>query len=125
VRRAVPVALASLALALAGCGGDDGDEAAPPPPPAPTETTGTETETETDDESADGAAVFASAGCGSCHTFTPAGSSASIGPNLDDTALSADEIEEQVRAGGGGMPAFEGDLTDDEIDAVSEYVAEG
>jgi mono/diheme cytochrome c family protein len=30
-----------------------------------------------------GKAVFASAGCGSCHTFTPAGSSGTVGPNLD------------------------------------------
>jgi len=30
-----------------------------------------------------GAAIFASAGCGGCHTFTPAGSNGAIGPNLD------------------------------------------
>jgi cytochrome c551/c552 len=36
-----------------------------------------------------GKAVFISAGCGACHTFAPAGTSASVGPNLD-TAPSAD-----------------------------------
>src|SRR5215211_1523140 len=35
----------------------------------------------------DGAAVFQSAGCGSCHTFTPAGASGQVGPNLDDVSL--------------------------------------
>ena len=30
-----------------------------------------------------GKAVFTSAGCAACHTFTPAGSTATIGPNLD------------------------------------------
>ena len=129
MRRVVFLALAAIVLALAGCGGDDdGDEATPPPPPPPAETgTDTETETETDDdgEVTDGAAVFASAGCGSCHAFTPAGSSATIGPNLDDTSFSVEEIEAQVRSGGGGMPAFEGDLSDDEIAAVAEYVAAG
>jgi cytochrome c2 len=30
-----------------------------------------------------GKAVFTSAGCAACHTFTPAGSKATIGPNLD------------------------------------------
>ena len=30
-----------------------------------------------------GKTVFASAGCGSCHTFTPAASSGTLGPNLD------------------------------------------
>ena len=30
-----------------------------------------------------GKALFSSSGCSSCHTFTPAGSSGTIGPNLD------------------------------------------
>src|SRR5579859_735890 len=33
-----------------------------------------------------GKAVYASAPCGSCHTFTPAGSSGKIGPDLDKLA---------------------------------------
>jgi cytochrome c551/c552 len=36
-----------------------------------------------------GKAVFTSSGCGACHTFAPAGSSSTVGPNLD-TAPSAD-----------------------------------
>lgn len=36
-----------------------------------------------------GKTVFASSGCGSCHTFQPAGSTGTIGPNLD-TAPTAD-----------------------------------
>jgi mono/diheme cytochrome c family protein len=39
--------------------------------------------------------------------------------------LSKDEIEEQVRNGGGGMPPFEGQLSDAEIEAVSDFVDEG
>jgi cytochrome c551/c552 len=31
----------------------------------------------------DAKAIFTSAGCGACHTFTPAGTSGTIGPNLD------------------------------------------
>ena len=31
-----------------------------------------------------GEAVFAAAGCGGCHTLEAAGSSGSVGPNLDD-----------------------------------------
>jgi sulfite dehydrogenase len=126
MRRAVllPAALllALLALAVSACGGDDDESSSPPPPPPPaeTETTGGDT-----GETVDGAAVFASAGCGSCHTFTPAGSSGSVGPNLDDTSFSVDAIEERVRNGSGPMPAFEGDLSDAEIAAVAEYVASG
>jgi cytochrome c551/c552 len=38
---------------------------------------------------ANGKAVFSSAGCSSCHTFTAAGSSGTIGPNLDSLAGNA------------------------------------
>ena len=32
----------------------------------------------------DGKAIFASAGCGGCHTLKAAGASGNVGPNLDD-----------------------------------------
>jgi cytochrome c oxidase subunit II len=32
-----------------------------------------------------GKGVFLSAGCGACHTFAPAGTKATVGPNLDKT----------------------------------------
>jgi mono/diheme cytochrome c family protein len=83
--------------------------------------TATETATETE-EDVDGEAVFASAGCGSCHRFEPAGSAGTIGPPLDGIDLSKDEIATQVRNGGGGMPAFGDRLSDDEIDAVADFV---
>jgi mono/diheme cytochrome c family protein len=92
-----------------------------------TETAETEAETATEtaaatEEDVDGEAVFASAGCGSCHRFEPAGSSGTIGPPLDGIDLSKDEIATQVRNGGGGMPAFGDRLSDDEIDAVADFV---
>jgi cytochrome c551/c552 len=34
-------------------------------------------------DAANGKTVFSTAGCSACHTFTPAGSSGTIGPNLD------------------------------------------
>jgi len=37
----------------------------------------------------DGKAVFTSAGCGACHAFTPAGTTAAVGPNLDNVAADA------------------------------------
>ena len=33
-----------------------------------------------------GKAVFASQGCGACHTFTPAGAKGTVGPDLDKLA---------------------------------------
>ena len=36
-----------------------------------------------------GEAVFATAGCGGCHTFAPAGTDAQVGPSLDDRSTAA------------------------------------
>ena len=36
-----------------------------------------------------GKALFASQGCSACHTFKPAGSTANVGPDLDDLAANA------------------------------------
>lgn len=124
--------VAALAGFLVGRGSAEDDDS-----PAATETqatqeTGTEgatteaatteaTETE-GGESADGAAVFASAGCGGCHTFGPANSKGTVGPNLDTTDLSKDEIAQQVRNGSGGMPPFGDSLSDAQIEAVADYV---
>jgi mono/diheme cytochrome c family protein len=70
-----------------------------------------------------GATVF-SENCGSCHTFSPAGTNGTTGPNLDETDVTFEQAVEQVRNGGGGMPAFQDQLTDQEIEAVARYVTE-
>ena len=93
--------------------------------PAQTEAATTSESTATEGESADGAAVFAEAGCGGCHTFSAANSSGTVGPSLDGIDMSKDEIEQQVRNGGGGMPAFGDRLSDAEIEAVADYVENG
>ena len=71
-----------------------------------------------------GAAVFADAGCGGCHALSAADSTGTAGPSLDALKPNAERVERQVVSGGRGMPAFGGQLTDEEIDAVSAYVAE-
>ena len=94
-----------LVAALAGCGGDDGDG-----------------------DGADGgpgAKVFAEAGCGSCHTFSPASSTGSVGPNLDEADISFDQAVQQITNGGGGMPPFKDELSEQEIEDVARYVTEG
>ena len=53
-----------------------------------------------------------------------AGTSGQIGPNLDDLKPDAATVEAKVRSGGGGMPSFDGRLSDAEITAVAKYVAE-
>jgi mono/diheme cytochrome c family protein len=71
----------------------------------------------------DGKAIFASAGCGSCHTLGDAGSKGNVGPNLDDLKPSEQAAEEQVANGGGGMPPFKGQLSAAQIKAVAQYVS--
>jgi len=73
--------------------------------------------------SADGKTVFTS-NCGSCHVLGAAGTTGSVGPNLDQLKPDEGTVEQKVRNGGGGMPAFEGRLSDAEITAVAKYVAE-
>ena len=70
-----------------------------------------------------GAAVFKSAGCGTCHTLAAAGASGNIGPNLDKLRPPAAAVEAQVLNGGGGMPSFRGRLTPAQIRDVAAFVA--
>jgi len=97
-----------------------------------TETTETEpTETETTDtqpagggDPAAGKEVFLGVGgCGSCHTFADAGTSGSIGPNLDDAAPSLDLALDRITNGQGAMPSFSGQLTEQQIADVAAYVS--
>ena len=68
-------------------------------------------------------ALFTS-NCAGCHTFAAAAAKGTVGPNLDQLSLTADAIAEQIRNGGGGMPPFEGQLTDEQIQALAEFVFE-
>jgi mono/diheme cytochrome c family protein len=70
-----------------------------------------------------GSAVFASAGCGGCHTLKAAGSSGTTGPNLDQLKPSAAAVAAIVRSGAGVMPSFSGRLSGAEIQAVAKYVS--
>jgi len=67
--------------------------------------------------------VFASAGCGSCHTLADAGSSGTVGPNLDDAKPSADHVVEMVTNGAGVMPSFKDQLSQQQINDVAAYVS--
>ena len=73
--------------------------------------------------SSNGAKVFASAGCGGCHTLSAAKSNGQTGPNLDQAKPSYDSVVRQVSNGGGGMPSFSGRLDTDQIRAVASFVA--
>ena len=89
-----------------------------------------------------GEQIFTAAGCAGCHQFAPAGSTGNIGPSLDDLASAAGDrepgksAEEYVRESltdpsafltegfGDAMPSFEGRLTDEQIQALVDYLLE-
>lgn len=60
--------------------------------------------------------------CGSCHVFSPAGTTGTVGPNLDESDVTVEQAVRQIEQGGGGMPPFEGQLTDAQIRALAEYI---
>jgi mono/diheme cytochrome c family protein len=117
--------IALFALLLVGCGG--GEEKAATAESVDTTATQTDTgetetgETETggDNEAVEGDAaageqVYASNGCGSCHTFEPAGSSGTTGPDLDELSDLAENANQPLA-----------DFTRTSITSPNEYVEEG
>ena len=62
--------------------------------------------------------------CGMCHTLQAAGSQGQIGINLDQLKPLMPQVIMAVTNGNGVMPAFEGMLSSEEIDAVAYYVFE-
>jgi cytochrome c oxidase subunit II len=87
----------------------------------------------------DGQAVFAAAGCGGCHAFTPAGTDAAVGPSLDSIdpggADLADYIHESIvdpnaklaqGYQGDVMPnTYDKSLTDQQLDVLVQYLSDG
>ena len=62
--------------------------------------------------------------CATCHSLNDAGSNASIGPNLNLIKPDAGRVLMAVTNGIGIMPAYEGILTSEEIEAVAAYISE-
>ena len=86
----------------------------------PTQTTPT-TEASEGDPAA-GKTVFVST-CGGCHTLADAGTTGTVGPNLDQTKPDATLAYDRVTNGKGGMPAWKGTLSDTQIADVVAYVS--
>jgi cbb3-type cytochrome c oxidase subunit III len=62
--------------------------------------------------------------CASCHTLKDAGTTGTVGPNLDQLKPPFAIVQRQVTNGGSVMPAFKGKLTDAQIKAVATYVSQ-
>jgi mono/diheme cytochrome c family protein len=69
-----------------------------------------------------GMTVFDST-CASCHTLAAAGSTGTVGPNLDQLKPSDALVTHQVINGGGGMPAFGSTLSKTQIASVALFVS--
>ena len=108
-----------IALYVAKCAGVNACGVTAETAAAPT-TTGNTTTTAS---KPDGKAIFASAGCGGCHTLKAAGSSGTVGPNLDVLKPTEPRIAHQVEVGGGPMPSFKGTLSPKQIQDVAAFVA--
>jgi Cytochrome C oxidase, cbb3-type, subunit III len=147
------VLVAALGLVvIAGCGGEEEASPTPETVTGTTttETDTTETDTtETDTTETDttetgttdttttdtgggggqgdpvaGKAVFLGASaCGGCHTLADAGTSGTVGPNLDDAKPSFDLVVERVTNGAGAMPPFKDTLSQQQINDVAAYVS--
>jgi mono/diheme cytochrome c family protein len=83
----------------------------PPGPPPPAQ-----------GDPAAGKTVFVT-NCGGCHTLSDAGTSGTVGPNLDDTKPPYDLVVDRVTNGKSPMPPFKGVLTDQQIQDVAAYVS--
>jgi cytochrome c6 len=118
--------------------GEPGEPEPEPEPGEPTETTPTEPEPEPEPttgetettppptggagDPAAGKEVF-TANCGACHTLADAGTTATVGPNLDESQPTVELAVDRVTNGAGVMPPFEGQLTEQQIQDVAAYVA--
>ena len=111
------VDVASYVASVAGTG----KAPAAPAPATPTTTTEAPAEPGSGDAAA-GKVVFTES-CGGCHTLADAGTSGSVGPNLDEAMPGAALVTERVTGGKGVMPSFSGSLTPAQIADVSAYVS--
>ena len=128
--RRIALGLAGLVLvaAAAGCGAEGTTRALPQTVVGTVPTTATPTLPPspagklTGNPTA-GATIFKT-NCGACHTLAAAGTSGTVGPNLDQAHPDYARASSQVWFGGGAMPPFgkSGQLKPQQVADVAAYV---
>ncbi len=72
-----------------------------------------------------GLALFNNYSCSTCHALADAGAGGSIGPSLDNNPRLSKEYTVTVIANGSGaMPSFGGQMSDDEIETLAQYIVQ-
>ena len=130
VRRLAPIALLLLVLAFGSAGCSTSKPGEKVVAPLPTKIVGTVPKAQTasvpaqykDGDATAGKAVFASAGCVSCHTLKDANAHGTVGPNLDQSKPPLSKVILRVTLGKNAMPPFKGQLKDKQIADVAAYV---
>jgi cytochrome c6 len=124
VRRVLPLTILPLVLLVAGCG--QGEAVKPLPSTivgtVATQATASIPAVYKNGDPVAGKQVFASASCGGCHTLKDAGSTGTVGPNLDQLKPPLSRVVPQVINGGAAMPPFKGTLSEKQIADVAAYV---
>jgi cytochrome c5 len=73
--------------------------------------------------SAEGKQIFTQS-CGTCHTLSDAGTSGTIGPNLDELKPDKSRVQTAIENGGAGTGAMPANIvTGQEAEAVADYVS--
>ncbi len=96
-----------VAAYVASVAGVPGAKPAPPPGGGP---------------AADGKSIFTT-NCAGCHTLADAGTTGTVGPNLDQAKPPKELVVDRVTNGKAVMPPFKGTLSDAQIQAVADYVS--
>lgn len=114
-KKTVLCLLAGGALLLAGCSQQQAQ-----PPATGGGGGGDTTAAVTIDKNSAGYKVFAQS-CASCHGADLQGQ---VGPNLQHAAsFGKDRIQTQILNGGGGMPAFKGTLSDQNVQDLVNFLS--
>lgn len=79
----------------------------------------------TAEEVTQGRTLFNDWSCGACHSLADGGGTGHVGPALDgNTKLDHPYVVDRLTNGQGAMPAFGGQMTDEEISLLAKYIVQ-